>query len=101
MKEKYVKVYIEWLNKGISKSEVPPEGIRFCPQIRFDDEKNKDPNWTAEIIIRRWGDNSSCFAELRYLFDKAPHHLLKQGKTFIIFDGPNKIANGKVVSDLY
>lgn len=100
MNKQYVDVYIEWQQESISHVEIPSEGIRFCPQIRFEDEVEILPKWTAEIIIRSWGINSSCYAELKYLFSTAPNYLLKKGNKFIIFDGPNIIANGEVLSNL-
>jgi hypothetical protein len=99
MNRHFVKVYIKWLKKGIEHTIIPPNGIRFCPQIRFDDEQNVQPIWTAEIIIRKWGNSSSCYADLRYLFDHAPNYLLKKGKKFIVFDGPNAIAEGEILND--
>lgn len=58
------------------------------------------PKWTAEIIIRRFDSNSSCYADLKYMFDDAPYYLLAKGKKFILFDGPNPIAKGEVLTNL-
>ena len=57
-------------------------------------------NLIIEVIIRRWGSDSSCYTELRYLFDDAPKHLLKKGKKFILFDGPNEIAKGELLNGI-
>lgn len=100
MEKQYVDVYIEWFNKDISYPEIPPKGIRFCPQVRFEDQGSAIPKWTAEIIIRKWGSKASCYAELRYLFDHTPNYLLKQGEKFILFDGPNEIAKGEVLNGI-
>ena len=100
MGSRCVEVLIKWENKQISNPEIPPEGIRFCPQITFDDEPNSMPMWTAEVFIRSWSDNASCYAEFRYLFNDAPTYYLKRGKRFELYDGPIKIATGEVLEGL-
>lgn len=96
---KYVEVEIEWLREQTRLEQIPIDGIRFCPQIKFEEEGDKIPQWTAEIIIRKSINKYLCYGDLRYLFKEAPNHLLKKGKKFIIFDGPFPIANGKVVTN--
>lgn len=98
MKE-YVKAYIQWFRNDIKWQEIPLDGIRFCPQIKFEEEGYILPKWTAEIIIRRANTSSSCYVDLKYLFEHAPHYLLIKGKKFIIFDGLNAIAKGEIVED--
>lgn len=98
--DKCVRINIEWLKSHVKLEEIPTNGIRFCPQIKFEEEGEEIPQWTAEIIIRRKIDESLYFGDLRYLFENAPKHFLRKGKRFIIFDGPLPIANGEVVTDL-
>lgn len=99
MIREYVNVYIEWINKQINYVDIPQKGIKFCPQVRFEKEGATIPKWTAEIIIRKWGENASCYAEFKYLFEGAPLSLLKKGNKFELFDGPNEIAKGEVLED--
>lgn len=100
MKKEYVEIYIEFSKKDIKLVELSYNGIRFCPQIRLEDEGDIKPNWTVEIIIRESRNNFSFYADLRYLSENAPKELLKKGKEFILFDGPNQIAKGEILTDL-
>lgn len=96
MNKQYVEVYIKWFKEYEQWAE-RSNCIRFCTQIRLEEEGEDKPIWTAEIIIKKFSDPSSCYADLKYLFEHAPNHLLKKGKSFALFDGPNQIANGKII----
>lgn len=95
----YVKVNIEWLTKKEHLEQIPEDGIRFCTQIKFDEEGEKIPQWTAEIIITKCIGQYLYSGNLRYLFEQAPKYLLKSGKKFTIFDGPFLVAKGEVLTD--
>lgn len=98
----YVEVFIQWEKEdiGLGLTELPQGGIRFCTQIKFDEEGDVIPKWTAEIIIRKINDQFSCYANIKYLFEGAPYYLLSKGRRFAIFDGPNVIAKGEILTDL-
>lgn len=98
--DNYVKVNIEWIKPHIELYDIPDEGIRFCPQIKFEEEGDKLPQWTAEIVIKNNISKSLCAGYLRYLFEQAPDYLLKRGKRFVVFDGSFPIANGEILTDL-
>lgn len=96
---KYAEVSLEWFEENGQLDYTTSKGTRFCTQIRFIEEGNKIPQWTAEIIITKSINKCLSVGNLRYLFEHAPNHLLKKGSKFIVFDGPYQIAKGEVLAD--
>lgn len=95
----YVDVKIEWFTEKAQFEEIPSEGIKFFTQIKFDEEGDKLPQWTAEIVITKSINKHICFGNLRYLFEHAPKHYLKKEKKFIVYDGPSQVAKGCILTD--
>lgn len=96
----YVEVNIQWYKEKSQLVQVPIEGIKFFTQIKFDEEGDKIPQWTAEILITKSINQCLSYGRLRYLFEHAPKHLLKKGKLFIVYDGPSQVAKGEILTDL-
>lgn len=93
----YVSVNIEWIKENeVLDSEYMNE-IVFHTQIRFEEEGDKIPQWTAEIVLIKSIKKGLFYGKLKYLFDEAPKHLLKEGKKFSVFDGPLEVAKGKIL----
>ncbi|WP_143318590.1 hypothetical protein [Clostridium sp. HBUAS56017] len=100
MDKEYVQASIEWFGDEIEWPEIPLDGLKFHPQIKFEEEGDVQPKWTVEVIIRRVSNNSNYYVDLKYLFEQAPHNLLRKGGKFVLFDGPNAIAKGEVMEDV-
>lgn len=49
--EHYVQVYITFYESDRVCNEISYNGIRFFPLIRFEEEGDMMPRWTANIII--------------------------------------------------
>ncbi|MEQ8156583.1 MAG: hypothetical protein ABRQ25_17175 [Clostridiaceae bacterium] len=95
----YVQAKIDWFEDKNQLNHIPESGVRICTQIKFDQEGDKIPQWTAEIIITRSISKCISYGKLRYLFEQAPKYLLKESNKFIVFDGPFKVARGEVLAD--
>lgn len=96
--DEYVDVRIQWFRDKCQLVDKPSNGIKLFTQIKFPEEGDKIPQWTAEIIITRSINEKLCYGNLRYLFEQAPKHLLEKGKVFIVFDGPLEVAKGEVLT---
>ena len=95
--KKSVKANVEWLalEEG-GRRNILPVGMRYCPHIVFEAEQKGDTVWSAEIYNTEINGRTST-ADVSYLFDNAPFHLLEAGKKFFLYEGQKMVAEGVVV----
>lgn len=99
MTKRNVNIFVKWLRIEIKPYEIPKGGIKFFAQMLVEDEGVSLPNWTVEVVITSAIDIFTCYGKLRYIANEAPNNLLIQGKKFILFDGPNAIADGEILDN--
>ncbi|WP_289140958.1 hypothetical protein [uncultured Brevibacillus sp.] len=92
-----VKANICWSNLKLIKRELPPETPWHWP-AKFDDDK--EDNWTILAVSQEKVDESMCVVtSIKFYFDDAPKHLLKQGSKFKLMSGTKGdiLAEGTVL----
>jgi len=92
-----VKAKINWMPVEIGgRKKIMPIGMKYCPIIIFESEKSDDSHWCAEIYNTSIKDRTST-AEVSYLSDNAPFHLLQSGSKFQLYEGPRMVAEGAII----
>jgi hypothetical protein len=92
--KKIVEAQINWIQpeKG-GRKNILPVGMRYCPIIVFESEKSDKTLWSAEIYNTEIKERTSI-ADLSYLADDAPYHLLQAKNKFSLYEGQSIIAKG-------
>ena len=92
-----VKAQINWTPVEIGgRKNIMPIGMRYCPIIVFDSEQSGDTLWSAVVLNTSIQDRTST-ADISYLSDKAPFHLLQSGSKFQLYEGPRMVAEGAIM----
>ena len=92
-----VKAQIKWTPVEIGgRKKIMPVGMKYCPIIIFDSEQSGDTHWCAEIYNTSIKDRTST-ADISYLSDNAPFHLLQPGSKFQLYEGPRMVAEGAIM----
>ena len=94
--KKIVKANVEWTDiENGGRKHILPVGMRYCPHIVFEAEQKGDTVWSAEIYNTEINGRTST-ADLSYLLDNAPFHLLETGRKFFLYEGQRVVAEGIV-----
>jgi len=94
--KKTVKANITWIsNDQGGRKTMMPVGMRYYPIIVFDDEQASDTSWCAELFNTSIEGLKST-ADVTYLVDNAPFHLLKSGSVFSLYEGQRVVAEGVI-----
>lgn len=98
MMSKTVKAKIDWLSEEAG-GRSPPSGPRYITVARFDDEKEKYPKeaWSLVVEFSNSPDYLILFADVRFLVEDAPVHLLHSGSVFELYEGRKQVATGRVL----
>ena len=94
--KKIVQARINWTppeNGG--RGNILPIGMRYCPIIVFKSEQSGSSLWSAELYNTAIEGRTS-FADVTYLVDDAPYHLLQSGSEFLLYEGQRVVAQGVV-----
>lgn len=77
----------------------PPTGPVYSTLARFEeDEKWPHEAWSVAVsFIRPLGGDRYLHAEISFLNDDSPTHLLQQGSRFELFEGQKRVAKGVVL----
>ena len=78
------------------RKHILPVGMRYCPIIVFESEQPGDTLWSAEVYNTSIDDRTSI-ADVSYLADYAPYHLLQPGSRFQLYEGQRLVAEGSIV----
>jgi len=94
--KKFVKAEINWAppEQG-GRKHILPIGMRYCPIIVFESEHSGETLWSAELYNTVINGRMSI-ADVSYLVDDAPYHLLQPGRKFFLYEGQRVIAQGVV-----
>ena len=93
---KTVKANLNWtpVEEG-GRKVILPVGMRYCPIIVFESEQTTDSLWSAQVYNTSI-DGRRSTADISYLSDNAPHHLLRSGAVFKLYEGQRVVAEGIV-----
>ena len=97
MINKSVKADIYWtpIEEG-GRKYILPIGICYCPIISLEDIKSEKGLWSA-VVINRDINGRKSIADITYLVDEAPYHLLKSGQKFLLYEAQQVVAEGVVM----
>ena len=92
--KKVVQAQLNWtLPEDGGWKNILPVGMRYCPMIVFEAEQSGDTLWSAELYNKQV-TNRVSLADLSYLADDAPYHLLRKGSKFLLYEGQRVVAEG-------
>src|SRR5579885_3665146 len=93
---------LEWVSKEQGGRSTLPAGVGEPPYatvVRFVGEPWPPPvAWT--LVVRKVDvrdEPSKWFAEVQFLVDEAPHHLLAEGTEFELYEGRKCVARGRII----
>ena len=94
--KKIVQARINWTPpEHGGRKNILPIGMRYCPIIVFESEQSGSTLWSAELYNTAIEGRTSV-ADVSYLVDEAPYHLLKSGGEFLLYEGQRVVAQGVV-----
>ena len=94
--KRVVQAMIDWtLPEHGGRKNILPVGMRYCPIIVFESEQSANSLWSAELYNTAINGRTSI-ADVSYLVDEAPYHLLKSGEKFLLYEGQRVVAQGVV-----
>jgi hypothetical protein len=69
------------------------------PRVRFEQDSNwPNHTWTLVLVIRGIPDESGeVEADVVFLVEEAPHHFLRLGTLFDLFEGQEVVGHGEVL----
>jgi hypothetical protein len=95
--KKAVRAKINWTPlKDGGRKNILPIGMRYCPIIVFEAEQTGETLWRAEVYNTSVNGRTSV-ADVSYLVDDAPYHLLQPGNEFLLYEGQRAVAQGVVM----
>ena len=94
--KRVVKARINWTpTESGGRLNILPVGMRYCPIIVFESEQSGDTLWSIELYNTAIEGRTSV-ADISYLIDDAPQHLMKSGGEFLLYEGQRVVAKGVV-----
>lgn len=86
---------INWIpyEKG-GRKNVPPEGTRYCPLIRFLNQQNCE-EWSIDFICSNFEKGN--IIEFKFLMDHAPYELIQFDLWYDIYEGNKRVAQIRVI----
>lgn len=85
------KAIIYWFSEEEGGKKKPPAGTEYYPTIELEDGST----WSLAIKFDRTNLEKNEMVdncEVCFLFENAPHHILKSNTEFIICEGPHKVG---------
>lgn len=98
------KALVSWIPESKGGRRTPPTGTGPSPGYsticRFaDDASWPQTAWTLVLRLERaYGEGRYWLADVQFLVPEAPHHLLKDGARFELYEGRKMVATGLVQS---
>lgn len=87
-------VWIKPEDGGMKK--IPKIEFWFYPMIKIGSD-NKMINWSLFLINKQFISEFQTISEIGFIMKNAPHHLLKSGEKFKLFEGAKEIASGEIM----
>ncbi len=97
-----VRAKIKWLGRLRNPNKPLPRDFVSMP-AHFDAQTNDEPFIRWSLVVRLsnpWEADKTTIADVGFLAPTAPRELLLPGSTFGLLDGPEIVAEGKVLSYL-
>ncbi|HZL35314.1 MAG TPA: hypothetical protein VFC78_08390 [Tepidisphaeraceae bacterium] len=91
---------ISWILLERGRRNQPPTGPTYSTVARFEEDENwPDSGWSLVVdFVRRFGDSRLTLADVRFLADGAPSHLIHDGSRFELFEGRQRVAKGIILA---
>jgi hypothetical protein len=87
---------IRWLTKEEGGRESPPSGPHYSTVARFEVLRDRWPKEAWSVVLRIEGPDRTQVG-IRPLVHDAPADLFASGSCFDLFEGAQKVAEGKVL----
>ena len=98
MREQKVKAEINWTPESEGgRKKVMPVDMRYCPVMVAKPLEITGSTWSVAIINKSI-DGLFSTADLSFMSPDAPHETLTVGLEFDLYEGPNLVASGKIIS---
>lgn len=92
-----VKAIVIWFKpEDGGKKKIPTIEFPFYPTIKINDD-NKMINWSLCLTNKQFISEYETISEIEFLMENAPHHLLKPGVKFTLFEGAKEVASGEIM----
>lgn len=92
-----MKTLVVWIKpEDGGKNKIPKIEFIFYPMIKINGDENLI-NWSLFLINKKFISKYKTISEIGFLMENAPHHLLKQGVKFTLFEGAKEIASGEII----
>lgn len=99
------RAYIEWIRKEFGGRSKPPAGVGEPPYTTVVRFLNTGESWPPpeawNLIVRKTDvrdDPYKWIADVQFLVDEAPHHLLTEGTEFELYEGSKCVAHGRIIN---
>ena len=92
-----VKAMVIWVKpEDGGKKMIPTIELPFYPMIKINDD-NKMIDWSLCLTNKQFISEYETISEIGFLMGNAPHHLLKSGVKFKLFEGAKEVASGEIM----
>lgn len=92
-----MKALVVWIKpEDGGKNKIPEIEFVFYPMIKIVGDENLI-NWSLFLINKKFISKYQTISEIGFLMKNAPHHLLRPGIRFTLFEGAKEIAYGEVM----
>lgn len=94
-----VEAFISWVPAGEGGRSRPPSGPTYSTVCRFEEDPRwPDQAWSLFVeFLKPIRDGRYLHANVRFLTDDAPQHLLHAGSRFELYEGRRRVAKGVVL----
>jgi hypothetical protein len=95
----FQRAMISWVSAADGGRKHPPSGPSYSTMARFEEDAGSSHGeWSLVVEFeKRFKDPRVLLANVRFLVDAAPHHLLHSGSRFELFEGRKRVAKGIVL----
>jgi hypothetical protein len=95
---------LEWIPKELGGRSNPPSGESEPPYATVVQFPSLGEPWSAPVdwtlVVRKVSvvdEPHKWIAEVRFLFEDAPQHLLSEGADFELYEGRKCVARGRII----
>ena len=92
-----IEALVVWIKpEDGGKNKIPKIESVFYPMIKIFGDENLI-NWSLYLINKKIISQYQTISEIGFLMKNAPHHLLRPGVKFTLFEGSKEIASGEIL----
>jgi hypothetical protein len=92
-----VKASIHWLSETEGGRKQLPTSLRYSTVARFPQQKDWPTNAWSVVAEFNEPPTQDAVAQVRFLVEEAPQHLLASGTTFELLEGHKIVATVRVI----